>query len=181
MSSSDASHSSDAFQLAGAYSWNVALPPTALRKKRKKKSRTDIRNRSGWSCAFYVETSTSCSEREREREGDRREHQSASRDAEFRPITSSQLRDYRSSFVVDRTAQRFSCKSWDGATVGWNRGPGVTNLDGECLNNYLECCFYVVNSGNTLPFRALLQRPAAPSSYFLLWQGRRPKLQFSMF
>lgn len=54
-----------------------------------------------------------------ENEGGRRESQSASRDAELRPITSSQVRDYRGWFAVEPTAQRFPCQSWDGATVGW--------------------------------------------------------------
>lgn len=96
-------------------------PALRLKKEKKIYSRTDVRNRSGWSCAFYVETSTSCSQRKNE--GGRRQSQSTSRDAEFPPITSSQVRDYRSSSATEWTAQRFSCKSWNGATIGWHRGP----------------------------------------------------------
>lgn len=115
-----------------------------------------------------------------ENDGGRREHQSAWRNAVFRPITSSQVRDYRGSSAVDRTAQRFSCKSWDSETVGGDRGPRVANLDGECFSKYCEYCFYVVKSGNTLPLGLFLGNKRA---FKLLpaQQGRCPKLQYSMF
>lgn len=89
-------------------------------------------------------------------ESGRRERQSASRDAEFRPITSSQVRDYRGWFAVEPSAQRFPCQSWDGATVDWDRGPGVANLRRWVFRKGFQYCFYVVKSGNTLPFGLFL-------------------------
>lgn len=158
--------------------WPCLHPALRKKKKRKKNSRTHVRNRSGWSCAFYVETSTSCSQRERgwqarapigfERRGVSANHKFTS------PGLPGLVRGgtYGATFPVSILRRR-NCRLRPRA-----RSRKLTTVS---VSKRFWMLFLCCEKWKHTPVRALPRQQAAPSSDFLLWQGRRPKLQVSMF